>query len=580
MEPNQSPTTKSKYQNQDLQDQIEDVLQNQSPKEALKLLQRLTEMENAGSFDDQLKEQQQRLRVVAMSLLPMSKLLAIFQGKLEAVLEFNVNERLKTRFVSMPAEEQDDLKKQIYETLRANNLRFVAGDVKSSGQWVRAYRESGQSVDTFVKQSKDFNKLSIEDQLKVQRLLRSIDLLTTSSASPEGMQDELVVRDESGHFKVLRSGELFDLGFDAGGDGQAKATEPIQAQPFQPAPTSKKETVFEEIKREKSTMSRPAIAPPPPTISKPSASFYFNTDDEAEVQQHRTKLADIGPSSGTNLDQVVFQLAKEYNISFTDKLIEERFGNIIKSRLRDVRDLIETKNMLTRPVEVGGVGLSEQQATPLLSQLEEEVIKVHQQPTTPPPAPVEPKPTPEPPKPIPQKPITPPKPPVVEPPKPEPPKPQPLKPVKPVKIEPKPIAVKKSKKVSEEIPVVKRPSISSRPTVSDIKPPIKTIGPIEELAELKLQDYRKLGETAEEANEKIIEKLGLLEEDSYLKRAEGIKAWKKSEVYKVYLNIGRESMEKDMAIIDVIRQRKEDGRPYLTKEEFQAIADLNKKISF
>lgn len=116
--------------------------------------------------------------------------------------------------------------------------------------------------------------------------------------------------------------------------------------------------------------------------------------------------------------------------------------------------------------------------------------------------------------------------------------------------------------------------------MSDIKPPAKTVGPVEEIFRLTPDDYRRLGKTLAEANDKIAEKLDLLEEDSYLKRAEGVKAWKKNAVHRLYLEIGRESMERNMAISDVIRQRQEANRPTVTEEEFHAIADLNKRISF
>jgi len=49
------------------------------------------------------------------------------------------------------------------------------------------------------------------------------------------------------------------------------------------------------------------------------------------------------------------------------------------------------------------------------------------------------------------------------------------------------------------------------------------------------------GEPPQEAISKIKEKIDLLGEDSLVKKAGGIKAWKESEVNKLYLELGEES---------------------------------------
>ena len=80
--------------------------------------------------------------------------------------------------------------------------------------------------------------------------------------------------------------------------------------------------------------------------------------------------------------------------------------------------------------------------------------------------------------------------------------------------------------------------------------------------------------------EKIQDKLTILEEESLIKRAEGIVAWRQSEVAQIYLAIGRESMEQGKAIGEIINQRMAKKQPYLTEDEFEAIADLNRSLRF
>ena len=54
---------------------------------------------------------------------------------------------------------------------------------------------------------------------------------------------------------------------------------------------------------------------------------------------------------------------------------------------------------------------------------------------------------------------------------------------------------------------------------------------------MTLVDFRRLSSDPVEACRKIIDKLDLLEEHSYAKRIEGVKAWQQSEVNKLYLQV-------------------------------------------
>jgi hypothetical protein len=107
----------------------------------------------------------------------------------------------------------------------------------------------------------------------------------------------------------------------------------------------------------------------------------------------------------------------------------------------------------------------------------------------------------------------------------------------------------------------------------------KTYGPIDELMALRLEDWRRYGGTKEAVN-RIIDKINLLAEESFLKKAEGIRAWKESEVNRIYLEIGIEAIDTNKSVEEVIRSRVAEHRPTLTLEEFNAIAELNQKLRF
>lgn len=115
--------------------------------------------------------------------------------------------------------------------------------------------------------------------------------------------------------------------------------------------------------------------------------------------------------------------------------------------------------------------------------------------------------------------------------------------------------------------------------VEEIKITPKIYGPIDELRSITLEDWRRWGR-AYEAADRILEKINLLAEESLLKKAEGIQAWKESEVHKLYLEIGNEAIESAKPVEEVIKARKEANKPTLTLEEFNMIAELNQRLRF
>jgi len=163
----------------------------------------------------------------------------------------------------------------------------------------------------------------------------------------------------------------------------------------------------------------------------------------------------------------------------------------------------------------------------------------------------------------------------------------------------KPIIKKKEvSKVKEEIknseinlPKVSRPKKSSLDkgnvvgVITKIKKQepesVKTLsGPIDELQNLSLDNFRRLGDNAKDMADKVAYKINLLEEESFTKKAEGIKAWKSNVIYKLYLQIGNDSLENDKEIKEIIKDYKKAGKDVLTFEEFSAISDLNKLLRF
>jgi len=160
----------------------------------------------------------------------------------------------------------------------------------------------------------------------------------------------------------------------------------------------------------------------------------------------------------------------------------------------------------------------------------------------------------------------------------------------PPKIEIPHISVPPPPSITKEVPStppplkrVERPTEVEgvRPKVVDIKSIPHLVGPVEELKDLTVKDLRRISEDPQKGMEKIQEKINLLEEEEgFSKRITGINAWQKSEIYRLYVEMGQESMEKKLPLQKVIEERKAQSKPFLSEAEFNAVMDLNKKLRF
>lgn len=133
---------------------------------------------------------------------------------------------------------------------------------------------------------------------------------------------------------------------------------------------------------------------------------------------------------------------------------------------------------------------------------------------------------------------------------------------------------KEEKKVLEPIKPEEKPIGEKK------KPEIKLVGPVDELREIDVTEFHRINPDPVKACDTIKKKLETLEKYSFAELARGIAAWRQSAVYKLYADIGRASIIQKAPIEQVISALKSSGKPHLTVEEFNAIMDLNEKIRF
>jgi len=323
--------------------------------------------------------------------------------------------------------------------------------------------------------------------------------------------------------------------------------------------------------------------------------------EEVETLEEIEKFPEEKPKEELiNLSQLIEKINKEVGLSFSDDILAKRFETIILSFLKDIRDEISLKEILEKPQKVGGMELSAEKVEQIIKILEEERprvkleieierekpelaegMKTPEELVAPAPLEVEP-----------QEIVL-------------PPAQEEIKPPVPVELFVLPEEKKeitkfqlgtlapvlgvalKEEKEEEKINIPLPPSIEEhkivgekRGRMEEIKPRMRISGPIEELRFMTLEDWRRFGRP-EAAVSKIEEKVNLLAEESLLKKAEAIKAWKQSEINQLYLEIGRESIDGGNASLNlIIEKRKNETRSFLTAEEFNAIAELNQRLRF
>ena len=262
-------------------------------------------------------------------------------------------------------------------------------------------------------------------------------------------------------------------------------------------------------------------------------------DDMAKVDAYSLEReSKSGVNIEVSLKVEIDRIVALTNIKFENEVLYERFRKAILTRVKGIRDKLQTKEILEKQVNAGGLGMDNESAIRTISIIEDYLDKKN----------------------------------------------------------------KNTAKVDNENPKVKI-NVTSNPNNSVIEVtksnsvinaqqqvPINNIaaptgmalpqGPIGELKTLTLDNFRRLGATTADRLNKIKEKIAIFESESLSKKAEGIMAWKQSEVYGLYQSMGQESLLSGSKIFEIIENRKKKGEMHLSQEEFDVISEFNKSLRF
>lgn len=346
-------------------------------------------------------------------------------------------------------------------------------------------------------------------------------------------------------------------------------------------------------------------------------------EDEEEIERMRRQVL---PAKGVeDADEVARRIEASIDgivaaagLKADDEAMAKRLRTVIGNRLRDVRDQMETLETMVQPKELGGLGLSQDAARSLLEAIRTQLRGVHEDhvariaaektewvekerekkadadrqavqddhadlerlyasivskskkavPAAAAPAPAPsavPVPAPRPAAP-PNLPVA-----VTDP---IPPHHRPF-PALPIPLPPPDVPVT----IVRPSPSVPPPAPVARPVMQDVKPAARLTGPVEELRAITVVDFRRLSKDPAEAARKVREKVDVLAEQSFTRRNEAIAAWGGSEPVRVYLELMGEGLN-GTPLKDAVAARQAAGRPYLTPEEFQAVAALSRQLRY
>lgn len=476
---------------------------------------------------------------------------------------------------------REEYKEKLRQAIVDNKDRVSSGKVKSIIDWLKLYnQELGTErvekikIAEFLNRNENIVKLSSFEKTKIKRLFELYEELKIPANTIEGFEEEIYVVNEKGEIELHHRGEI--------------------------------ENITRAVEREEAVEQAKKQSLPPP------------------------------PSPPIDLNTAIKDAVEGAGLTLSDKALQTRFENIAKSYFGDIRSEIETRIVLKRDTKVGGMGFDDGSADKVINIFKkekpqvtveefeladekkakvpadaglmvrlkqpEELITVETRMHA---APLKPEEKPK--KALEEKlkePGSKPKPklekkqaqepelqpvlekktepkiaptkaaPKVEPPPsaPEPPKAEPEKPPSQVSI----------KSVTPPIPEIQKPIArlpEEKPRVEEIRVKPRAQGPVDELRFLSLVDWRRWGST-QNAIQKIQDKINLLAEESLIKKAEAIKAWKESEINRLYLEIGEESINEGKSVEQVIKTRQQQKKSTLTQEEFDAVVGLNQKLRF
>lgn len=113
------------------------------------------------------------------------------------------------------------------------------------------------------------------------------------------------------------------------------------------------------------------------------------------------------------------------------------------------------------------------------------------------------------------------------------------------------------------------------PALDPVSPPVRLIGLTEELEDIGLDNFRRMARSPHDAAQKIIQQLDALKSESFERWTQGVQAWRASPLQKLYLGLVAESFRAGRSVVELIEERRKTNPDMLTAEEVGGILEVN-----
>lgn len=289
-----------------------------------------------------------------------------------------------------------------------------------------------------------------------------------------------------------------------------------------------------------------------------------HAQDEQDLAAIKEKHAAVLTSAApVDVESIVKTICENPAFQFSDVLLKDRCGKLVESRVREVRTAEQTRSQLERSVDAGGLGVTGRRLADMLSMIEGEVTRYQEASMV----------------------------------KQEQEKGAAKEARQKKVIEKQDVAKQEEAQLAKryeqltgqvrnaieqsKVPAVpKRPRVQAQASMQEIAFEKRLTGPVEELRMLSLLDFRRLSSDPKQAATKVKDKVGLLEEQGYDKKIEGIKAWRESPLNKLYMGVTRDAVLKGMPVVQLLSERRAAKEETLTDEELKMMMELNAELRF
>jgi len=301
---------------------------------------------------------------------------------------------------------------------------------------------------------------------------------------------------------------------------------------------------------------------PPPQPPKSRSYFYFDAEDEKDVEKfkkHEVVASGRGKEFIERIDKTADEVINHSLVNISDENGKRKLKSYLTAYFRGIRDILQTKEALAKPLASGGMEFNAVTIEKIMALAKEEFHKIHSLSTER---------------------ISENQEEMIQAP-PQSPSPQLLpteqagSPIKGEGGEIQDTRYKIQANIRRERPQV---IDTDKPKIAEVRLPSKLTGPLEEIEQISLRDLRRFAQNHQGFADRTLERIKILENESFEKRMMGIAAWRKSLLYQQYLNVIQNSLERNISIPEMIGAVTEAESQNMSLREWQTVNRLNREL--